>query len=100
MNANLEKTSTSGQPGRHPGYTGGQVQKAAPIFSLRRIYTPVMLVTLLGLVMFMGVMAIMGAIAFVRLISSVWLDQEHRWLVIGSGLAVMWTAWRWKKLSS
>ena len=72
----------------------------ARIASLGRFYTPAMLVTLLVLFVCMSIGTIMATVFSAVFVLSILSDQEHRWLVMITGLAVLWTAWKWKKISS
>ncbi len=67
---------------------------------MRWIDMAAMLVALVGVCLFIGIMVVMAFWDFAKLVSSHWSKPQDRWLVIIVGLAIVWIAVRWKKLSA
>ena len=83
----IEKPAAAGQP------------EMNRVSALRWIDIAAMVLALLGFCILAGVLAVMAVLDVARLLSNFWADSYDRWLVIVFGLAVVWVAARWKKLS-
>lgn len=64
---------------------------------MSRIDLAAIVITLLGTSLLGVVAVVLAAIEMAKLVSSLWSDSFDRWLLIVSGVAVLWVAVRWKK---
>jgi hypothetical protein len=83
----IEKPAASGQP------------ETNRVSAMRWMDIAATVLALLGVCILAGGLTVMAVFDFARLFPCFWANPQDRWLVIVLGLAAIWVAVRWKKMS-